>query len=132
MNQVQKKSFSEKLRVWRNAIAKFLAFKSFTSVTIGVMLILWLLVQCYISGDWPFDYKDDWPVSHGRPWRYTFGIIQNPQADLLNNCLQLIVFSLNTAFIAMVLKSNRFTFIVFVICALVFYISIDYFYWLID
>jgi hypothetical protein len=131
MNNIKEKSFYEKLIVWRNRIAQFLAFKSFTSVMVGSMLILWLLVECYISGDWPFNYKDDWPMNHG-PWRYTFGIIPNPKADTLNNCLQIIGFSLNTAFIAMLLKFNRFTLTVFAICLFVFYLSVHYLYWLID
>ena len=131
MNHIEEKSISEKLTIWRNGIAKFLAFKSFTSVIVGVSLIFWLLFECYINGDWPFSYKDDWSMNHG-PWRYTFGIITNPKADLLNNCLQLIVFSLNTAFIAMILKFNRLTLTVFAICLFVFYLSMHYLYWLID
>jgi hypothetical protein len=131
VNHIEEKSFSEKLTVWRNAIAKLLAFKSLTSVMVGVMLILWLLFECYISGEWPFSYKDDWSMNHG-PWRYTFCIIPNPKADTLSNCLQIIGFSLNTAFIAMILKFNRFTFRVFVICAFIFYLSMHYLYWLID
>ena len=131
MNQVEEKSFSEKLTAWRNAIAKLLAFKSLTSVMVGSMLILWLLFECYISGDWPFSYKDDWPMNHG-PWKYTFGIIPNHRADTLNNCLQIIIFSLDTAFIALILKFNRFTFTVAAICFFVFYLSVHYLYWLID
>jgi hypothetical protein len=131
MNHNTEKSFSEKVTIWRNAIAKLLAFKSLMSVMAGSMLILWLLFECYISSDWPFSYKDDWPMNHG-PWRYTFGIVPNDRADTLNNCLQIIIFSLDTAFVAMILRCNRLTFRVFVICAFIFYLSMHYLYWLID
>lgn len=125
-----KSIFNETITL-REKIAKILSLISISMSLSGVILILILLIECYKNGDWPFDYRDTWNMSHG-PWRYTFGLIPNHKGEFLSKSLGIMGFSMISSFAAMLIKFNNFALIIFMICVLVFFVSMHYLYWLVD
>lgn len=63
-----------------------------SSLLVGVALIAAILTYIYLAGEWPFEHLGRWPLHHG-PWRYTFGVIENPKAKWLGVSFVLLIVS---------------------------------------
>ena len=121
--------FYEKAQRWRIIISRFCAYDALLALILAIMIIAALLIQHWLSGDWPFRYWDMWDMNHG-PWGYDFGF--NPRGERLSTALLLIIDAANISFLALILKPKKFTAFVFAVCFVCFWLSMYYLYWLID
>ena len=128
-SSVMEHAFSEKLQGWRIIVSRFCAYNALWALFFGIMIIAALLIEHWLNSDWPFRYWGNWDMNHG-PWRYNFGF--NPRGDKLSLGLVLIICALHTSFLALILRCNKVTTIVFSICLVSFWLSMHYLFWLID